>query len=139
MQQEKKPKKAQNSHLNASQTAEATCINKNRGLDLKGVLNNNIREKILKAFLDTAILARLEDKAMSGYELTTVFMKKFGTVTSTSTVYATLYAMERNGLIEGSYSKRSRVYKLTEKGKETLEYARNTVEDTQAFIKTLLR
>lgn len=106
---------------------------------MKGVLNNNIREKILKAFLDTAILARLEDKAMSGYELTTVFMKKFGTVTSTSTVYATLYAMERNGLIEGSYSKRSRVYKLTEKGKETLEYARNTVEDTQAFIKTLLR
>jgi DNA-binding PadR family transcriptional regulator len=85
------------------------------------------------------ILARLEDKAMSGYEVTTVFMKKFGAATSTSTVYATLYAMERNGLVKGSYSKRSRVYKLTEKGKKTLEDARNNIQEIQAFIKNLLK
>ncbi|MBN1245344.1 PadR family transcriptional regulator [Candidatus Bathyarchaeota archaeon] len=106
---------------------------------MKGILNNNIREKILKAFLDTAILARLEYKAMNGYELTTVFMKKFSAATSTSTVYATLYAMERNGLIKGRYNRRSRIYELTEKGKKTLEDTRNNLEEIQTFTKTLLK
>jgi DNA-binding PadR family transcriptional regulator len=106
---------------------------------LKNLLNNNVREKILKAFLDMAILARLEDKPVNGYKITVFFLKKFGTTISTSAVYSTLYAMERNGLVKGRYSKRSRVYELTEKGKETLEDTRNSLEELQAFIKTLLR
>lgn len=106
---------------------------------MKDKLNNNIRERILKAFIDMAILARLDDKTMNGYEITVLFLKSYGTAISTSTVYSTLYAMERNELIKGNYSKRSRIYELTEKGKKTLEDTRNTAEDIQAFIKTLLR
>jgi len=106
---------------------------------LKDLLSNNVREKILKTFLDTAILARLEDKAMNGYDLTTFFMKKFGAAISTSTVYSTLYLMERNGLIKGRYNRRSRVYELTEKGKKTLEDSRNKLERIQVFIKALHR
>jgi DNA-binding PadR family transcriptional regulator len=106
---------------------------------LKGLLSNNVREKILKAFLDTAILARLEAKSMNGYDITTFFMKNFHATISTSTVYSTLYSMERNGLIEGTYYRRSRVYELTEKGKKTLEDSRNMLEGMQDFIKTLHR
>ena len=106
---------------------------------MKDLLNNNIREKILKAFLDTAILARLEDKPMNGYDMTTFFMKKFGAAISTSTVYSTLYSMERNDLVKGRYYRRSRVYELTEKGKKTLEDSRNRLEGIQSFIKTLHR
>lgn len=106
---------------------------------MKDLLSNNVREKILKAFLDTAILARLEDMSMNGYDLTAFFMKKFGATISTSTVYSTLYSMERNGLVIGRYSRRSRVYELTEKGKKTLEDSRNRLEGIQDFIKALHR
>jgi DNA-binding PadR family transcriptional regulator len=105
---------------------------------LKDALNNHLREKILKALLDVAILARLEHKTMSGYEITKVFMKKFTAETSTSTVYSTLYAMERDGLVKGKYSRRSRVYELTEEGKTTLKNTRNKLHEIQAFIKTLI-
>ena len=68
--------------------------------DFKGVIGRVIqdefRERSLRSFLDIAILARLEDKPVNGYGLTVFFMKKFGVIMSTSTAYATLYAMERN-------------------------------------------
>jgi DNA-binding PadR family transcriptional regulator len=108
-------------------------------LNMKDSFNNRFRERILRAFLDVAVLARLEDKAMNGYELTVFFMKKFGVAVSTSTVYSTLYLMERNELVEGSYRRRSRTYELTEKGRETLEAARQAVKENQMFIKTLLK
>jgi PadR family transcriptional regulator PadR len=102
------------------------------------MLNNEFRKRILRALLDMAILARLEDKPVNGYDMTIFFMKKFGAAISTSTVYSTLYSMERNGLVKGKYNRRSRVYELTEKGKNTLEDARSTLEEIQGFIKTLV-
>ena len=101
------------------------------------MLHNNIREKLLKAFLDTAILASLEVTYMNGYDLTIYFIKKFGAAISTSTVYSTLYAMERNGLIKAKYNRRSRVYELTEKGKKALEDSRNNLRWIQEFINKL--
>ena len=76
---------------------------------------------------------------MNGYDMTTCFIKKFGAAISTSTVYSTLYAMERNGLITGRYNRRSRVYELTEKGKKALEDSRNNLRWIQVFIKKLHR
>lgn len=106
---------------------------------MKSILNNNeFRERSLKSFLDIAILAKLEDKPTNGYELTVFFMKKFGVIMSTSTVYSTLYTMERNGLIKCRHSWRGRVYELTDKGKKTLKDSRDKVEETQSFIKTLI-
>jgi DNA-binding PadR family transcriptional regulator len=106
---------------------------------LKSILNNKFRERILRALLDIAILARLENKAMNGYELTVFFLKKNDAAISTSTVYSTLYAMERNELVKGRYNRRSRVYELTEKGKKTLKDTRNNLESLQTFMKTLLK
>ena len=106
---------------------------------MKSTLDNNeFRERSLRSFLDRAILARLEDKPVNGYGLTIFFMKKFGVIMSTSTVYSTLYAMERNGLIKGRHSWKGRVYELTEKGKKKLKDSRNRLEETQGFIKTLI-
>ena len=100
--------------------------------------NNRFRERILRSFLDIAILARLEDKPVNGYGLTVVFMKDFGVIMSTSTVYSTLYSMERNGLIKCKHSWRGKVYELTEKGKKTLKDSRNKLVETQSFIKNLI-
>ena len=105
---------------------------------MKNKIHNNIRERLLKVFLDMAILARLEDKNMNGYEITILFVKSYGIAVSTSAAYSKLYEMERNGLVKGNYSKRSRIYEITEKGKITLEDFRNNIEDIQPFIKTLL-
>jgi DNA-binding PadR family transcriptional regulator len=102
------------------------------------MLNNSFRERIVRAFLDVAILARLEGEPLNGYDLTNFFIKKFGAVISTSTVYSTLYSMERNGLINGRYDRRSRVYELTEKGKKKLEHIRNMLYQIQALVKKLL-
>lgn len=102
------------------------------------MLNEEFQERILRAFLDMAILARLEEKPMNGYYLTTFFIKKFGAVISTSTIYSILYAMERDELIKGIYYRRSRVYELTEKGKKKLEYTRNMLDQIQALVKKML-
>ena len=108
-------------------------------VNLKSVLDNNeLIERSLRSFLGIAILARLEDKPANGYGLTVFFMKKFGVTLSTSTVYSTLYTMDRNGLIRGRRSWRGRVYELTEKGKKTLKDKRNRLEETPGFIKTLI-
>jgi DNA-binding PadR family transcriptional regulator len=111
---------------------------KKGGANVKDELNNNFRERILKAFIDIAVLARLEEKPANGYEITLFFHKNYGTKTSTSTVYATLYAMERKELVKGGYNRRSRVYELTEKGSKTLQGARNAREEMQRFIRTLI-
>lgn len=105
---------------------------------MEEILDREFQERILRAFLDIVILARLEVKSMNGYHLTAFFIKKFGAVISTSTVYSTLYAMERNGLITAKYNRRSRVYELTEKGKKKLEHSRHALKQIQILTKTLL-
>ena len=63
---------------------------------MKGSLEEEIREKLLKSFLDTAILVRLEHGPMNGYDLNISFTKKFGVIISTSTAYQALVSMERD-------------------------------------------
>jgi DNA-binding PadR family transcriptional regulator len=101
-------------------------------------MQDEFRERSLRSFLDVAILARLEANSVNGYGLTVFFMKKFGVIMSTSTVYSTLYTMERNGLVKCRRSWNGRVYELTEKGKEALKDSRNRLELVPSFIRTLV-
>jgi len=85
-----------------------------------------------------AILARVENHPDSGYGLTVCFMKRFGVILSSSTVYSTLYALERNGLVKCRQRWRGRVYELTEKGKDILKDGRNKLKMVPSFIETLI-
>lgn len=105
---------------------------------MKDLWSNELHHRISRALLDILILARLEEKSMNEYEITTVLIRKFDITISTSVIYSTLYSMERNGLITGVFNRRGRVYELTEKGNKTLEDARNEREQIQVFIKKLL-
>jgi len=58
---------------------------------------------------------------MSGYDVISFIHNKFNLLVSSGTVYSLLYSLERNGLIEGSWDERKRVYRLTEKGAKTIE------------------
>jgi len=48
-----------------------------------------------------------------------------------------VYSLERNGLIEGRWQRRKRVYKLTDKGKETIKTTQKFYEKIQILVAKL--
>lgn len=90
-------------------------------------------------FLDIIILAELKRfSPLSGYDILNLVYKKFGFLISPGTIYALLHAMERRGIIRGSYSQRKRVYTLTNKGIETIDAISKSKDDIQKFIAKML-
>ena len=75
-----------------------------------------MHERVIKSFMDTIIMAELQNGPISGYDVISFIHNKFGFLASSGTVYSLLYSLERNGLVEGVWIERKRVYKLTEKG-----------------------
>jgi len=94
---------------------------------------------MLKDFLDTIILAELKNRsALSGYDVIDFIHRKFGILISSGTVYALLYSMERNGLIKGVLHQRSRIYTLTDKGRDTINAISKSKEEIQWFMGILI-
>jgi DNA-binding PadR family transcriptional regulator len=97
-----------------------------------------MKRTMVTNFLDTIILAELKNSSpLSGYDLLDFVYKKFGFLISPGTIYALLYAMERKGLVSGSYSQTKRVYTLTDKGTETIEAILRSKDEIQKFIEKL--
>ena len=80
-----------------------------------------MHERVIKSFMDTIIMAELQNGPISGYDVISFIHNKFGFLASSGTVYSLLYSLERNGLVEGVWIERKRVYKLTQKGASTIE------------------
>jgi len=98
-----------------------------------------IQERTIKNFMDILILAELrKGRTMSGPDLIAFINKKFRILISSGTAYSVLYALERNGLTEGMKNGRKSVYKLTEKGEETINIILNAKEKIQRFMTDLL-
>jgi DNA-binding PadR family transcriptional regulator len=68
--------------------------------------------------MDIIILAELRAGPLSGYDIISFIHGRFHLLVSSGTVYSLLYSLERNGLIEGTWNERKRVYKLTNKGEK---------------------
>ena len=98
-----------------------------------------MHERMIKSFMDTIIMAELQNGAISGYDVITYIHTKFGFLVSSGTVYSMLYSLERNGLVEGVWIERKRVYKLTEKGDRTIEAILNSQDKIRSFMATILR
>jgi len=94
--------------------------------------------KMIRCFMDILILGQLRNKPMSGYDVIEFIHKKFHILVSSGTIYSTLYSMERDGLIEGMWEQRKRVYILTDKGEEKIKIIQNANEKIQRFIADLL-
>lgn len=94
--------------------------------------------RIVRSFMDIVILAELrKSRPMSGYDVLALIHKKFHLLMSSGTVYNVLYTLERKGLIEGMFSRRKRVYKLTDLGKETINIILNAYEKIENFMAIL--
>jgi DNA-binding PadR family transcriptional regulator len=98
-----------------------------------------MHEKVIKSFMDTIIMAELQNGPLSGYDVITYIHNKFGFLVSSGTVYSLLYALERNGLVEGVWIERKRVYKLTGKGAKTIETILNSQDKIRSFMTTILK
>lgn len=82
-----------------------------------GYSPKDIETRVVKSFLDVLILIEMKKQAnLSGYNVTAFVNNKFGGILSPGTVYATLYSMERKGLIKGTHDGRKTTYQLTESG-----------------------
>ena len=109
------------------------------GEKLEGKILKKMHERIIKNFMDIIILAELRDGPLSGYDVISFIHNKFHLLVSSGTVYSLLYSLERNGLIEGTWNERKRVYKLTDKGVKTIETVLCANDKIKNFITGLLK
>jgi DNA-binding PadR family transcriptional regulator len=109
------------------------------GERLEGKILKKMHERIIKNFMDIIILAELRNGPLSGYDVISFIHNKFHLLVSSGTVYSLLYSFERNGLIEGTWNERKRVYQLTEKGRKTIETILSANDKIKNFITGLLK
>lgn len=98
-----------------------------------------MRERIIKNFMDIIVLNELRNGPLSGYDVISFIHNRFNLLVNSGTVYSLLYSLERNGMIEGTWDERKRVYKLTDKGKKTIETILNANEKIKIFLTDLLK
>ena len=98
-----------------------------------------MHERVIKSFMDTIIMAELQKGPISGYDVISYIHNKFGFLASSGTVYSLLYSLERSGLVEGVWIERKRVYKLTEKGDQTIGTILHSQDKIKSFMNNVLR
>ena len=99
---------------------------------------DELRRRIVKAFMDIVVLAGLRNGTMSGCDVIAYIHKRFNILVSSGTIYSLLYSMERDGLIRGMFSRRKRTYSLTDKGKETVKIILNANQKIQRVVTDVL-
>ena len=99
----------------------------------------NLHRRIIRNFLDVLILAEMRKRPLSGYDVMTFVHDRFRFLVSSGTIYAVLYSLERNGLISGVSTQRKRVYRLTDKGKETIRGVMSACDETRYLVTSLLK
>jgi DNA-binding PadR family transcriptional regulator len=103
------------------------------------VVLKRMHRRIIKNFLDVLILAELRNGSMSGYDVIAYIHNKYRLLVSSGTVYSLLYSLERDGLIAGAWNQRKRVYKLTDKGEETIKTIMSANDKIQLLMSSLLK
>jgi len=98
----------------------------------------NLRRRTIKNFMDMLVLAELQEKPLSGYDIITLIHKRFNVLVSSGTVYSLLYSLERKGLVTAEMDQRKRVYTLTDKGEKTLETVERANREINGLVQSLI-
>jgi DNA-binding PadR family transcriptional regulator len=106
---------------------------------LEGKVLKKMHERIIKNFMDIIIMTELRNGSLSGYDVISYIHNKFNLLVSSGTVYSLLYSLERNGLVEGTWDERKRVYKLTEKGEKTIDTLLSASDKIKGFMANILK
>jgi DNA-binding PadR family transcriptional regulator len=106
---------------------------------LEGKILKKMHERIIKNFMDIIIMTELRNGSLSGYDVISYIHNKFNLLVSSGTVYSLLYSLERNGLVEGVWEERKRVYKLTQKGEKTINTLLGASDKIKGFMANILK
>jgi len=106
---------------------------------LEGRILKKMHERIIKNFMDIIIMTELRNGSLSGYDVISYIHNKFNLLVSSGTVYSLLYSLERNGLVEGVWEERKRVYKLTQKGEKTINTLLEASDKIKVFMSNILK
>ena len=106
---------------------------------MEGKILRKIHERIIKNFMDIIIMTELRNGSLSGYDFISYIHNKFNLLVSSGTVYSLLYSLERNGLVEGVWEERKRVYKLTPKGEKTIHTLLGASDKIKGFMANILK
>ena len=93
---------------------------------------------LIKLLMKNIILSKLSERPLGGYDLIKFFHKKYKILISPGTMYSCLYSMERNNLIETDCKEEKRLYRLTAKGKQSLEEFRKEKQRIMNLTEKLL-
>jgi DNA-binding PadR family transcriptional regulator len=82
-----------------------------------------MRERIVKSFLDVIVLAKMSETStpVSDHEITNFIQREFGAISSPASLSVLFYSCEKEGLITSSDFRKTKRYSLTTKGKNTLK------------------
>lgn len=124
--------------LDSDQNRNVFCMGPENAFSMEPEILEGIRERTVKNFIDLLILAELNNgHTMSSHDVVTTIHNNFHIKISPGTVYSVMYSLERNGLIEGIWKSRKRVYTLTDKGEETIKTIKNVYERIQILVAQL--
>lgn len=105
---------------------------------LEGRILKKMHERMIKNLLDIIIIAELVKGPLSDYDVTAYIHNKFNLLASSRTVYSLMYSLERNGLVAGTWDEIKRTYRLTDKGKKTIETVLNANDKIKIFVANIL-
>ncbi len=87
--------------------------------------------------MDILVLTEMKKGSLSGYDVIGLIHQRFGVLMSSGTIYSLLYSLERDGLIQGVWNQRKRVYALTEKGEQDMKVITKANQEIQNFLKNI--
>ena len=97
------------------------------------------REKILKEFLDVAIMAEMAQRnAISELAIIAFLGKNYNVQISPVTIYPILYKLEMKGNIKQLPKKTKKLYVLTDSGKKALDSFQREIDEVRHFITDLI-
>jgi DNA-binding PadR family transcriptional regulator len=98
-----------------------------------------IRSKILKAVLDTAILKEMSHVGIaSAPAIIELFAKKYSIYVSAGTIYPTFKRIESMGFIEKIPRSGTRLYTITNTGNTKLKNIQQNIEMLEAFLVSII-
>ncbi len=109
----------------------------NQGEGLRKQLKEEFIQRLTARFLDLIIMGRFRNEPFSNYDAHKFVQDEFGLKISSGTIHSTIYGMERKRLVTSLTMNGKRVYRLTDRGKMTVEVA-TSPEEIATFVERAL-
>jgi len=105
---------------------------------LKRETEQNMRERVFRAFLDLIILRTLNEQPMTGYKLIRLFHKKFGILPNSSMIYSCLAAMEKKNWVKRVLVEDGKTYCLSAQGQRVLNSMSVFTYEIRDAVRTMM-